>query len=380
MGFACVDTEHMVSMDTIAFARGVPAPEMLPVDQLRQAATRAFQHDTTALLSYGTGGGWPPLRTWLGELHGVDPNRVVLTTGSLQGFGLLAQVLASRAARDGRRARVLVENPTYDRPRIVLERLGIEVVEADLDEDGLDVDAAERILLAGDIDMAYVIPTFQNPAGSTMPEARRRRLVDIARASGVLVLEDDPYGRLHFDEPAPATLFGRDPQAPIAFSGSFSKTIAPGLRVGWLVLPEDLAAEVARFANDTYISASFLGQATVHEFLMAGEWQPNIERCRELLAERCRRICDALDRHLPDASWHRPAGGYFIWIQLPDGLDAARVSDAAGAHGVSFVAGSAFGPGLESWARLAFSSPPIDQIEIGVERLAAACSEVRAIA
>lgn len=360
-------------MDLIAFARGVPAPEMLPVAELRSAAERAFDRDPVKVLSYGTGGGWEPLRSRLAARHGVEHDRVVVTTGSLQGFSLLAQVLARRAAAEGRRARVLVEQPTYDRPLLLLERLGIDVVPVPLDADGVDVDALDQAMAEG-ADMAYLIPTYQNPAGSTLTQERRAAVLDSARRHGVLVLEDDPYGLLHFDEPAPPTLFEQRGDAPVAFSGSFSKTIAPGLRVGWLVLPNELARSVATLANDTYISASFLGQATVDEFLAAGAFEANVERARELLRERRERIVGALERELPGATFTPPKGGYFIWIRLPEDLDAGVVAREAAEHGVSFVPGASFGAGCEPWARLAFSSPKLEQIELGVRRLADACA------
>lgn len=362
-------------MDMIAFARGVPAPEMLPVDALRGAAARAFDRDPVKVLSYGTGGGWEPLRSLLAERHGVEHERIVVTSGSLQGFALLAEVIAARAAAEGRRARVVVEQPTYDRPLLLLERLGIEIVPVPLDADGVDVEALDAALATG-IDLAYLIPTYQNPAGATLTQDRRLAVLAAAKRHDVLVLEDDPYGLLHFDAPAPPTLFEQRGDAPVAFSGSFSKTIAPGLRVGWLVLPVDLAAEVARLANDTYISSSFLGQATVHEFLVAGELEPSLERTRQLLAERCDRIVAALRSSLPDASFTRPQGGYFIWVRLPGGLDGREVLAAAAEHGVSFVPGASFGAGCEEHVRLAFSSPGLDQIELGVRRLAGACAAV----
>lgn len=359
-------------METIAFARGVPAPEMLPVDELRAAATRAFDRDPVRVLSYGTGGGWDPLRARLAADHAVDPSRVIVTPGSLQGFALLAEVLARRARDEGRTARVIVEQPTYDRPLLLLRRLGIDVVGVAQDDGGVDVDRLEAAMAEG-ADLAYLIPTYQNPSGATLDDGRRDAVVAAAQRHGVLVLEDDPYGLLHFDEPAPARISSRSSEAPLAFSGSFSKTVAPGLRVGWLVLPEELAAPVATLANDTYISTSFLGQATVEEFLAAGCFEPNVERARGLLRERRDAIVGALGEHLPEATFVTPDGGYFIWIRLPDGLDGGAVARAAGEHGVSFVPGASFGAGCESYVRLAFSSPPLDQLDEGVRRVAAAC-------
>jgi DNA-binding transcriptional MocR family regulator len=364
-------------MDLIAFARGVPAPEMLPVDQLRECAARAFDHDPIKVLSYGTGGGWAPLRARLAERHGVSDAQVVVTSGSLQGFALLAEAIAHAARLDGRTARVIVEQPTYDRPLLLLERFGIDVVPVPLDAHGVDVNALDAAMALG-ADLVYLIPTYQNPGGATLSPERRAKVVELARRHDVLVLEDDPYGLLHFDAPAPATIFSQRGDAPIAFSGSFSKTIAPGLRVGWLVLPTELAATVATLANDTYISSSFLGQATVDEFLAAGYFDANIDRARGMLRERRDIVVDALGEHLPDARFVTPEGGYFIWVELPDGLDATEVAGMAGEHGISLVAGASFGDGCASHVRLAFSSPPVDQLAEGVRRLAAACGSVLA--
>lgn len=366
-------------MSLIAFARGIPAPEMLPVADLQAAARRAFDADPVALLSYGTGAGWSPLRERLAARQGVDADRVVVTSGSLEGFALLVQVIAARASAQGRRARVIVEQPSYDRPLLILERYGVDVVPVPLGADGIDLDAFEAAVREG-ADFAYLIPTFQNPAGATLSEAGRRRVLELAREHGVPVLEDDPYGLLHFDQPAPPTMFELSGGADGAWwSGSFSKTIAPGLRVGWMILPTELAAAVARLANDTYISASFLGQATVDAYLDAGAFEPNVDRSRAMLAERCTTITDALREHLPEARFTAPGGGYFIWVELPDQLDAARVAAIAGEHGVSFVAGSSFGANCDSFARLAFSSPPMDQIEPGIAALAKACDAVSAV-
>jgi DNA-binding transcriptional MocR family regulator len=234
--------------------------------------------------------------------------------------------------------------------------------------------------MAEGADLAYLIPTFQNPAGATLTAERRAAVVASAERHGVLVLEDDPYGLLHFDEPAPPTLFSQRGDAPVAFSGSFSKTVAPGLRVGWLVLPTELAASVATHANDTYISASFLAQATIDEYLASGAFEPNVDRARGQLRERRDVIVAALQEHLPGATFSSPRGGYFIWVRLPDDLDAKRVAAASGEHGVSFVAGSSFGANCDPYVRLAFSSPPVEHLEEGVRRLAAACRSVLATA
>src|SRR5918911_2767308 len=191
-------------MATISFARGVPAPECLPVEELADCARAAILRDGHAVLSYGPGAGWGPLREWLGERHGVASSRVLLTSGSLQGFVFLAQHLA-------RGARVLVERPTYDRPLKILAGLGAQVDALPMDDEGLDPDALERALANGPKPaFLYTIPTFQNPSGRTLSAERRRRLVELARVHDLLVLEDDPYGLVRYDGHAQPSLFELD--------------------------------------------------------------------------------------------------------------------------------------------------------------------------
>src|SRR3954466_7128757 len=187
-------------MTTISFARGVPAPECLPVELLAECAKRAIESDGTTVLSYGTGLGYAPLREWIGERHGVDPDRVLLTNGSLQGFVFLASRFAG--------ARVLVESPPYDRPLKILAGLGADVEALPMDEDGLDPDALADALERGPRPaFLYTIPTFQNPSGRTLTLERRRQIVELARTHDLLVLEDDPYGLVRYGgEPLP-TLF-----------------------------------------------------------------------------------------------------------------------------------------------------------------------------
>src|SRR4051812_47509863 len=210
---------------TISSARGVPAPECLPVAELADCARGALEGDGHGILSYGPSPGYPPLRERLAERHGVDPSRVFVTNGSLQGFVFLAQRLAP-----GRR--VLVERPTYDRPLKILRELGAEVVGLHCDDGGLDPDALEEALASGPAPaFLYLIPTFQNPSGRTLSEERRRRVVELAREHDLLVLEDDPYGLVRYEGSPLPSLFELSGGAT-AYSSSFSKTIAPGLRVG----------------------------------------------------------------------------------------------------------------------------------------------------
>src|SRR6478735_6472549 len=348
-------------MSTISFARGVPAPECLPSELLAECAAEALRRDGSTILSYGPSPGYAPLRERLAERHGVDPSRIFLTNGSLQGFVFLAQRLAPGK-------RVLVERPTYDRPLKILQELGADTVALDCDDEGLDPDALEAALRSGEKPaFLYLIPTFQNPSGRTLGVERRRRIVELAAEHELLVLEDDPYGLVRFEGEAPPSLYDLS-GGEIAYSSSFSKTIAPGLRVGWFVLPEGLARQIEAEATSTYITPVLLGQATVHEFVSRGLFEPNLERVTGLLRARRDAMLAALDSALPGVAATRPEGGYFLWLDL-DGTDAGPLLAEAEAAGVTFVKGTDFGGGPDT-LRLAYSFVSPAEIAEGVARLA----------
>jgi 2-aminoadipate transaminase len=366
-------------METISLARGVPAPECVPVEELAECARAAIQDDGATILSYGAAGGYAPLRRQIAEEHGVSPQRVVVTNGSLQGFALLAQVLA------GGGQRVLVEAPTYDRPLKILGSVGAEVVPIRCDDEGLDVDALEAELSRGGRPaFVYVIPTFQNPTGRTLSVERRRQLVSLASEHDLLVLEDDPYGAVRFEGDAPPTLFKLDESGRVAYSSSFSKTVAPGIRVGYFVLPERLAHAVESAAASTYITPALLSQATVHEFLRRGHLERNLELVRSLLRARRDALVSALEERLggSGARWNHPEGGYFLWLDLPEGGNARALLHAAEQVGVSFVAGPDFYPwagGGRSSLRLAYSYASPAQLGEAVRRLAGLVAPASAV-
>jgi len=353
----------------ISFARGVPAPECLPVAELADCARAAIERDGASVLSYGPGGGYAPLREWIAARHGVEPSRVVITSGSLQGFVFLVEQLVEPGAR------VLVEAPTYDRPLKILKRLGAEIVGLPMDDDGLQVDALERALADGvKPAFLYTIATFQNPSGRTLSTERRKRIAELAREHELLVLEDDPYGLVRYEGVALPTIFELEGGTNVAYASSFSKTIAPGVRVGYFVLPPSLAAQMEALAVSTYISPPFMTQATVHEFVRRGNFEPNLERVNGLLKARRDAMLEALERHMPeDATWSRPEGGYFIWLDAPSGPQTAELLSQAEEAGVTFVKGTDFfvpGGGGERSLRLAFSFVSPEEISDGIARLA----------
>lgn len=357
-------------MEQISFARGVPGPDCLPVDAIRDCTQTVLERSERDALQYGPPAGFPPLRELLAERHGVEPSRIFVSNGSLQGLVFLATHVLGRASK-----RVLVEAPTYDRPLKIFAGLGADTQGVPMDGEGLDLDLLEQELEDGARPaFLYTIPTFQNPSGRTLSLERRTQLVELAERNDLLIVEDDPYGLVRFEgEPLP-TLFDLAPPGRVVYSSSFSKTVAPGLRVGYLVLPPQLSAAVEAIAISTYVSPTIFTQAIVWEFLRRGLFEQNVGRVAGLLQARRDAMLEALENGLPEsARWSRPEGGYFLWLDLPDGMSSADLLVEAEERGVSFVEGADFyaGSGGESSARLAYSFASVGEIADGVSRIAA---------
>ncbi len=363
-----------VTTTAISFARGAPALELIPAAELADCAHAVASREGASVFAYGPGAGYAPLREWIAARHGVDPGRVVLTIGGLLGFALFAGEMLER-----RPGRVLVEAPTYDRPLKILAREGVEIVSLPMDDEGLEPEALESEL-RGTSDppsFLYSIPTFQNPSGRTLSTERRRRIAELASEYSLPVLEDDPYGLVRYEGESPPALHELVAGDLVTYTSSFSKTVAPGLRVGYFVLPAgDAAAAFEARAVSTYISPPFLTQATIHEFIERGLFEPNLDRVRAELRARRDAMLDALESSFPgDASWSRPEGGYFVWLDLDRGTSTTELASHSAADGVAIVPGSDFfpagsGKGASS-ARLAFSYETPARIVEGIARLAA---------
>lgn len=360
-------------MAVISFARGAAAPESLPVDVFGECARIATERDGRTALNYGPAAGYAPLREWIGERHGVDPARVLVTNGSIQGFGFIVRHLFHRGGS------AVVEAPTYDRVIVTLRELGVAIRSVPLGEGGLDVDALEDELDGGGSpELLYVIPTFQNPSGWTLSLERRRQLAELVNERGLLLYEDDPYGEVRFEGERLPSLFELAGGENVIFSSSFSKTVGPGLRVGYFVLPERLVRPVEAIATASTISPGLFVQAALNEFLRQGRFEPNLQRVREILQAKRDAMLLTLEREMPEgARWSRPQGGYFLWLDFPPGARCAEVFARAAEAGVTFVKGTDFfadGSGQES-ARLAFSFAALAEIPQGIARLAGAVRE-----
>jgi 2-aminoadipate transaminase len=360
---------------TISFARGAPSLDIVDVEGLRAAAERAFTNDPAGLTGYGTSIGYVPLRNWIAEHHGVVPERVLVTNGSMQADAFLFDALVSAGDT------VVVEKPTYDRTLLALRQRGAEVEMVSLEHDGIDVDELARLLESGvKPKLAHIIPNFQNPAGYTLSAAKRTRLLELARQYGFVVFEDDPYVALRFAGESHPTMVSIDPEN-VVYASSFSKTVCPGIRVGYLVGPADLIARIAKLATSAYISPNMVAQGMVYEFCVSGALHRSIETVKTALHERATVLCETIAEEWPEARFVAPEGGYFMWVELPDGTDVAALLEAAKARDVQFVKGSDFLlEGGESSLRLAYSGVTVEQIVEGVKLLAEAYREVTAAA
>jgi DNA-binding transcriptional MocR family regulator len=365
----------MSAPSLISFARGAPSLDIVDSQGLAAAAERALAGDPAGAFSYGTADGYGPLRDWIAERHGVAPDRVVVTNGSMQAAAFLFDAIVDPGDP------VVVERPTYDRTLLSLLERAAEVHAVPVGRDGLDVDELDRQLDAGlQPRLAHVIPNFQNPAGCTLSADKRARLLTLAAQHGFTIFEDDPYEALRFEgDPLPSMLSADDER--VVYASSFSKTICPGIRVGYLIGPPDVIVEVRRRATNTYISPSMVAQAIVNEFCRCGAIERSIATVRTALRERAAALAEALREAFPEARFTPPEGGYFMWVELPEGTDVERLFEAAAARGVSFVKGSDFVlDGARNALRLAYSGVAPEQIREGVGRLAEAAREVEATA
>jgi 2-aminoadipate transaminase len=360
---------------TISFARGAPSLDIVDVEGLRAAADQAFTADPAGMTAYGTSVGYVPLREWIAEYHQVEPAQVLVTNGSMQADAFLFDALVS--AGDA----VVVERPTYDRTLLSLRSRGADVRMVELEPDGIDIAALERVLAAGtQPKLAHIIPNFQNPAGYTLSSPKRRRLLELAHEHDFMIFEDDPYVTLRFEGESLPTMLSMDRER-VVYASSFSKTVCPGIRVGYLVGPAEVIAQIAKLATSTYISPNMVAQAIVNQFCRSGAIDRSIATVREALRERAQTLSRELRERMPDARFIDPEGGYFLWVDLPRGRDAGALFEAAKERGVQFVKGSDFLlEGGESSFRLAYSGVTTEEIEEGVKRLAEAYEEIGATA
>jgi 2-aminoadipate transaminase len=355
--------------DTISFARGAPSLDIVDVAGLREAAQLAFDNDPAGTTAYGTSVGYVPLREWIADRHGVEVDQVLVTNGSMQADAFLFQLLVN--AGDS----VIVESPTYDRTLLNLRNRAADIHMVALETDGIDVDELERLLREEGVapTLAHVIPNFQNPAGYTLSAPKRAQLLELAREFDFTLFEDDPYIAIRFEGEGLPTMLSRDDAGQVVYASSFSKTVCPGIRVGYLVGPQAVIKQIQSIATNTYISPNMVAESIVNQFVRSGRMDSAIETVKNALRERRDTLVAALRRELPEAEFTPPEGGYFMWVVLPEEISVAELEKPAAERGVIFVKGTDFLlEGGENTLRLAYSGVTPEQIDEGVSRLAEA--------
>ena len=362
----------MSALETINFTRGVPAIESFPTAELAACATTVLAQSGDAILQYGPAAGLAQLRTWLAEWQGVKPEQIVTGNGSLE----LVQFLCTAMIKPG--DVVFTESPSYDRAINLFRRNGANVIGVPLQADGPDMDALEALLAQYKPKLFYVIPDFQNPSGATCSTAKRKRLVELAEQHDILLLEDAPYRLLRYRGTEEPTLFELAPHRVLHMT-SFTKLIAPGVRLGFMKGDAAILAKIGKVAEDTYISPGYFAHGVTYEWLRAGNLGPQIAKLKALYAPRLEAILAALDKYIPDAVATRPDGGFFLSLTLPEGVSTTALRAAAAERNMNLADGLAFFPqgGGERFLRLPFCAMTATQIEEGIKRLAECVKAVR---
>lgn len=356
----------------ISFAGGLPSPKTFPIEAFAAACATVLKTDGRAALQYAASEGYRPLCEWVARQlpWDVSPDQVLITTGSQQGLDLVAKVLIDEGSP------VLVETPTYLGALQAFTPMEPSIVSVHSDADGIDVNDLEQ--KAAGARFLYVLPNFQNPTGRTMSEARRQALVDTARRVGLPIVEDNPYGDLWFDQPPPLPLTARHPEGAI-YLGSFSKVLAPGLRLGYMVAPKAIMPKLLQAKQAADLHSPSFNQRMVAEVLKGGFLDRHVPTIRALYKHQCEVMLDALKKEMAglDVQWNSPVGGMFLWARLPEGVSAVDLLPKAVDKGVAFVPGAAFyADGADPRTmRLSFVTASEEQIRIGIKALAAAIRE-----
>lgn len=370
----------------ISFAGGLPSPLTFPVEAMAEATQRVLTQDGRAALQYAASEGYGPLRDWVAHdlkklgMH-VSPDQVLITTGSQQGLDLIAKILIDAGSK------VLVETPTYLGALQAFTPMEPNIVGVASDAEGIDPEALAQAHQGEAARFAYLLPNFQNPTGRTMSEDRRAAVARVAAAQNLPLVEDNPYGDLWFDTPPAASLASRCPDHAV-YLGSFSKILAPGLRLGYMVAPKAIYPKLLQAKQAADLHTPSFNQRVVAEVLKDGFIDRHVPTIRALYKRQCEAMLAALEREFghdgtggpQTLSWNRPSGGMFLWTRLPEGLNAVDLLPQAVEHNVAFVPGAAFyasEPDPRSM-RLSFVTATVEQINTGIAALAATVREAQA--
>jgi 2-aminoadipate transaminase len=371
--------------EVISFAGGLPAPEVFPLERFRTACERVLAVNGPASLQYSATEGYMPLREMIahnlrryGILAGVE--NVMLTSGSQQALDLIGKLLINAGDR------VLVEAPTYLGALQAFSVYQPDYVSVPIDDDGLRTDLLERALRTG-VKFMYILPNFQNPAGTTLSEGRRQELVLLADRYGVPIIEDDPYGQLRYEGEhlTPLVVLDRENLrrdngysiGNVIYLSTFSKTLAPGIRLGWIVAPPDVITKLVQLKQGADLHTSTFNQMVAYEVARDGFLDEHVKHIRQVYRERRDVMLAALQEFFPnDCRWTHPHGGLFLWVTLPEGLDMQKLFQSALEQNVAFVPGDSFyannGREGSRHMRLNFSNAKPEMIREGIRRLSVA--------
>ena len=359
--------------DVISFAGGLPAPELFPLDAVRESFDRVLTDDGAEALQYGATEGYEPLRVYLAEQAGsrgihVGPENVLVTTGSQQALLLLSLVLVHPGKG------VMIESPSYIGALQAFSLYGPRYHPVAMDDDGIVVDAARDVLAQPGvrIQLLYTVSTFQNPSGVTMTLPRREALLEAACRAGVPIVEDDPYGDLRYSGERIASFRALEGGEDSVYLGTFSKTLAPGLRLGFAIAPKQLIVKMGLAKQAADLHTDSVAQRALLDFCLHNDLAQHVAMLCDVYRERRDTMLAALDRYFPSGCrWTRPSGGLFTWVTLPEGMDATALLAEAVEQKVAFVPGESFftdGSGANT-LRLNFSHPQPAAIDAGIRRL-----------
>ena len=347
--------------EVISFAGGLPSPASFPVAAMEAATARVFADNPQAALQYAATEGYLPLREFVARRHGAPVERVLITTGSQQALDLIAKVMIDPGSK------VLVETPSYLGALQAFSLFEPEFVSIPSDDKGLLPEALTPELTAG-ARFLYALPNFQNPTGRRLPLDRREALVARAKEQGVLLVEDDPYGALSYTGDQLPSLLSMNPDGVI-YMGSFSKILAPGMRLGYVIAPPELHFKLCQAKQASDLHTPTFTQRVAYETIRDGLLDTHIPTIRELYGKQCQYMLDALKRHMPEGvTWNAPEGGMFIWMELPEGLDSMVILEEAVKRNVAYVPGAPFYASnpKRNALRLAFVTVSAERIEQGV--------------
>jgi len=358
--------------DVISFAGGLPAPEVFPVRDFQEACRWVLNHEAERALQYGPTEGLPPLKDYLIEAMSryelpARRENLLFTNGSQQALDLLGRIFINEGDK------IVVGLPTYLGAIQAWDVYGPEYVTVREDDNGMNMDDLEKALQANpDAKFIYVLPNFHNPAGTTLSLERRYRLVELAARHGAFIIEDDPYGQLRFEGEDLTPIFAMHKENTIYLS-TFSKTLAPGLRLGWIVAPEQVIARLVQAKQGADLHTSTLVQYLAYDICQRGLARAHVRKIREVYRQRRDAMLQAMEQHFPPGvTWTRPQGGLFLWVRMPECMDAEELLKIAVEEKVAFVPGHAFYPGGRDGRccmrlNFSYSAPPI--IEEGIRRL-----------